>query len=222
MFRSRHDTDDATTTETHGDRVDHVDHVDESRHDTGHVETVPVTAADSEAAREKFGGVNLGAAVFGWLVAVAVGVILTSVVGAVVAALGSEAQISQSDAEREAGTIGLAAAVVLLAVLLIAYYAGGYVAGRMSRFDGARQGVAVWGIGLLVTVAAVVLGGVFGTQYNILDRVALPRIPVPTDTLTTGGILTAIALVIGTLVAAILGGSVGRRYHHRVDRAALR
>ena len=56
----------------------------------------------TDAAREKFGGVNLGAAVFGWLVAVAVGIILTSVIGALVTAVGSEAQISQSDAEREA------------------------------------------------------------------------------------------------------------------------
>jgi len=183
----------------------------ETRHDAGH-----------DPAREKFGGVNLGAAVFGWLVAVALGTILTSVIGALVAAVGSEAQISQSDAEREAGTLGAAAAIVLVLVLLLAYYTGGYVAGRMSRFDGAKQGVAVWGIGLLVTLAAVVLGAVFGSQYNILDRVDLPRIPVPTDSLTTAGLLTAGVLVLGTLVVAMLGGKVGNRYHHRVDREAVR
>lgn len=192
------------------------------REDTPGEHRRDVPAADTDAAREKFGGVNLGAAVFGWLVAIAVTVILTSVGGAVVAAVGSEAQISQSEAERQAGTIGVTAGVVLLVVMLIAYYTGGYVAGRMSRFDGARQGVAVWAIGLLVTIAAVVLGGVFGAQYNILDRVSLPRIPVPTDTLTTGGLVAAAALVLGTLLAAMLGGKVGNRYHHRVDRAAYR
>ena len=92
----------------------------------------------------------------------------------------------------------------------------------MSRFDGAKQGVAVWGIGLLVTVAAVVLGAVFGAQYNILDRVSLPRIPVPTDSLTAAGLVTAGVLVLGTLLAAMLGGKVGNRYHDRVDRAARR
>lgn len=176
--------------------------------------------AGRDPAREKFGGVNLGAAVFGWLVAVAVGIILTSVIGAIVTAVGSEAQISQSEAEREAGTLGLAAAAVLVLVLLVAYYAGGYVAGRMSRFDGAKQGMAVWGIGLLVTVAAVGLGAVFGSQYNVLDRVSLPRIPVPTEDLTTAGLVTAGVLVLGTLLAALLGGKVGSRYHARVDRAA--
>lgn len=177
---------------------------------------------EENPAREKFGGVNLGAAIFGWLVAVAVTVILTSVVGAVVAALGSEAQISQSDAEREAGTVGLVTAIVLLAVLVVAYYTGGYVAGRMSRFDGAKQGVAVWGIGLLVTLVAVGLGAAFGAQYNILDRVSLPRIPVPTESLTAAGLVTAGALALGTLLAATLGGTIGNRYHHRVDRAARR
>jgi hypothetical protein len=206
----------------HDDRHEDVPHDSTRSHDTVVEHHRPATVADSERAREKFGGVNLGAAIFGWFVAVAVGIISTSIVGALVAAIGSEAQISQSDAEREAGTIGLTAAVVLLAVLFIAYYAGGYVAGRMSRFDGAKQGAAVWAIGLLVTIAAVVLGVVFGAQYNILDRVDLPRIPMPTEDLTTSGLVAVVALLLGTLLAAVLGGKVGHRYHHRVERAALR
>jgi hypothetical protein len=199
---------------------------DEQAHDTVVDDRAAATRVHpghgEDPAREKFGGVNLGAAVFGWLVAIAVGVILTSVIGALVAAVDSEVQVAQTATEREAGTLGLAAAAVLVVVLMLAYYTGGYVAGRMSRFDGAKQGVAVWGIGLLVTLAAVVLGAVFGAQYNILDRVSLPRIPVPTDSLTGLGLLTAGVLVIGTLLTAMLGGKIGNRYHHRVDRAALR
>jgi len=173
-------------------------------------------------ARDKFGGVNLGAGFFGWLVAMALAILLTSIVGAVAAAVGTSAKITQTDAQREAGTVGVVAGVVLLVVLLIAYYTGGYVAGRMSRFDGAKQGMAVWLIGLLVTVLAVVVGAVFGSQYNILDRVSLPRMPVPTDQLSWGGIIAAVLLVVGTLLAAMAGGKVGRRYHDRVDRAGAR
>jgi amino acid transporter len=182
----------------------------------------PVATTDSDEAREKFGGLNFGAAFFGWLVAVAVAVILTSIVGAALAAVGSSVEVTQTEAEREAGTIGVAAGIVLVAVLVIAYYTGGYVAGRMSRFDGARQGLGVWVIGLVVTILAVAAGVVFGAQYNILDRVSLPRIPVPTDQATWGGVITAAAVFVGTLLAAVLGGKVGRRYHHRVDRAAYR
>ena len=130
-----------------------------------------VTPEGQAAARDKFGGINWGAAFFGWLVAVALAVLLTSIAGAIAAGVGATTQITQSEAERQAGTIGVVAALVLLAVLLIGYYTGGYVAGRMSRFDGARQGLGVWLIGLFVTIVAVVLGAVFGRQYNILDRV---------------------------------------------------
>lgn len=177
-------------------------------------------AYDDSLARDKFGGLNSGAAFFGWLVAMAVAILLTSIVGAIVAAAGSSAHVTQSQAQRQAGTIGLTAAVVLFVILLFAYYVGGYVAGRMSRFDGARQGAGVWAIGLVVTIIAVALGAVFGAQYNVLDRVSLPRIPVPTDQMTATGIVTALALLVGTLLVAMAGGTVGRRYHQRVDRAA--
>jgi uncharacterized membrane protein len=179
------------------------------------------TAAE-EARRDKFGGMNLGAAFFGWLVAIAVSILLTSIVGAIAAAVGSNAQITQSQAQQQAGTIGIVAGIVLLVVLMIGYYCGGYVAGRMSRYSGTKQGLGVWVIGLIVTIIAVVLGAVFGQQYDILSRVNLPRLPISGDALSTGGIIAAIAVLVGTLVAAIAGGSVGTHYHRRVDRAGYR
>jgi hypothetical protein len=197
-------------------RTDHVDHRD---HDRGHA----ATAVHSDAeARDRFGGTNIGAAFFGWLVAVGIAILLSGVVGAIAAAVGSSVSVTQTEAEREAGTIGIVAAAVLAAVMLLAYYTGGYVAGRMSRFDGARQGLAVWLIGLLVTALAVGTGLLFGREYNILERVSLPNIPIPTDQLSTGGIITAVVIVLGTLLAAIAGGKVGHRYHDKVDRAAFR
>lgn len=174
-----------------------------------------------EVRRERFGGYNLGADFFGWLVAIALSVLLASIVGAIVTAVSANLQVDQTEAERRAGSIGLATAITLLVILMIGYYAGGYVAGRMSRFDGGRQGFGVWAIGLLVTILAVGLGAIFGAQYNILDRVNLPSVPIPRDTLTGGGIIAAVALLLGTLLAALLGGKVGRRYHRKVDRAGF-
>ncbi|WP_148573611.1 hypothetical protein [Nocardioides caldifontis] len=171
-------------------------------------------------AKDRFGGTNWGASFFGWLVAIALTILLTSIVGAVVAAVGSGQDVTQTDAERQAGTIGITAAVVLLVVLALAYYTGGYVAGRMSRFDGGRQGLGVWLIGLVVTILAIGLGALFGSEYNILDRVDLPRIPISTDQLSWGGAITAVAVVVLTLLAAMLGGKVGHRYHDKVDRVA--
>ena len=36
------------------------------------------------------------------------------------------------------------------------------------------------------------------------------------------GLLTALLVLIGTLVAAMAGGKLGERYHHKVDRALRR
>jgi amino acid transporter len=223
--RSDHPTTDPGTGHTAGRTAGHTaghggGHRDEISHEDGRRDSA---AARHEAdAHDRFGGTNFGAAFFGWLVAIAMTVLLTGVVGAIAAAAGSSVQVSQTDAEREAGTIGLVAAVVLAVVLLVAYYTGGYVAGRMSRFDGARQGLAVWLIGLVVTAIAVGLGLLFGAQYNVLDRVSLPQIPIPTDQLNVAGIVTALVIVVGTALAAVAGGKVGNRYHTKVDRVAGR
>jgi len=203
-----------------GSSTPHVDTVVDERgtaHYTDEPGTDPVAA--QEVRKDRFGGLNVGAAFFGWLVAVALSVLLTGIIGAIAAAVGSNAEITRSEAEEQAGTIGLVAALVLLAVLMIGYYAGGYVAGRMSRFSGSRQGLGVWITGLVVTLLMIALGAIFGSQYDIFNRVNLPRLPISSDSLTTGGVIAAVVVLAGTLVAALAGGSVGTHYHRRVDKA---
>ena len=167
--------------------------------------------------RDEFGGINWGASFFGWVVAIGIGVLLTAIVSAAGAAIG----LTNGDtAKSNAGTIGIVGGALLIAIAVIAYYAGGYVAGRMSRFDGARQGFGVWLIGLLVTLAVAAAGAILGDQYNVFEKLNLPRIPVSTSDLTTGGAIALAAIVLGSLIGAVLGGKVGQRYHRRVDRAA--
>ena len=188
---------------------------------THHTERGVGTAhSGHDEAKDRFGGINWGAAFFGWLVAIGITILLTGIIGAVVTGVSESTQITQSEAERQAGTIGIAAGVVLLVVLALAYFAGGYVAGRMSRFDGGKQGLAVWIIGLVVTLLALGLGAVFGNEYNIFDRVNLPRLPISTEDLSVGGAITAVAVLVLSLLAALAGGKLGQRYHNKVDRVA--
>jgi hypothetical protein len=196
---------------------------DEPAHEESTDPGEPTTAypVDREPARERYGGLTFASAFFGWLVAVALTVLLAGIIGAAAAGTGASLSITPSEAQDEAGAIGVAGAGALLAVLLIAYFAGGYVAGRMARFDGGRQGLGVWVLGLLVTVVVGVLGAVFGQQYNVFDRVDLASIPVPTDSVTTGGVLGVLIVLVGTLLTAILGGKAGQRYHTKIDRATL-
>ena len=167
--------------------------------------------------RDKFGGFNWGASFFGWIVAIGIGALLTALVGAAGAAIGLTKGANAGDA----ATVGIVGGLLLIAVAVIAYYAGGYVAGRMSRFDGGRQGLGVWLFGLLMTLALAAAGAILGSEYNLLEQLNLPRIPVKPGELTAGGGITLLGILLGSLIAAIAGGKVGERYHKRVDRAAL-
>ena len=76
-------------------------------------------------------------------------------------------------------------------------------------------------IGLIVTIGLAIAAVVLGDEYNVLEQLNLPALPVGDQTLATGGIIALAAIVLGTLLAAMLGGKVGERYHKRVDRAGF-
>jgi len=170
--------------------------------------------------REEFGGVNWGAAFFGWLVAVGLGALLVGFLAAAGAAVGVT-DLADSDAAGNAREIGIGGAIGLLAALAIAYSCGGYVAGRMSRFDGARQGLGSWLIGMIVTVVLAIAGALLGAEYNVLEQLDLPALPAGDSELASGGVLALVLVVLGTLLAALVGGKAGERYHSKVDRAGF-
>ncbi|SEO94527.1 hypothetical protein [Trujillonella endophytica] len=174
-----------------------------------------------EAQHARFGGIKWGAAFFGWLSANGLAVILIALVAAAGVAVGLTQGVDTDTAVDDAAAIGLGGGIALVVVLFLAYLAGGYVAGRMSRFDGVRQGLAVWLIGLLVVAALAIAGLLFGSEYNVLERLNLPRIPIDEGTGTTGGIVALAAVLLATLIGAVLGGKLGTRYHRKVDRAGF-
>jgi len=167
--------------------------------------------------REEYGGLNWGAAFFGWLVAVGMAVILLAILSAA-GTVFSLGEVSESEANSNAETIGIVGGILLIAILALAYYCGGYVSGRMSRFDGGRQGFGTWAIGLAVTIVLAVAGAIFGSEYNVLNELNLPRIPIDEGSLTTGAAIALVAVVVLTLLAAMGGGKAGERYHKKIDR----
>jgi hypothetical protein len=170
--------------------------------------------------REEFGGVNWGAAFFGWLVAVGLSALLVGLLAAMGAAIGLT-ELSDSEAAGNAGELGIGGAVALLIALAISYSFGGYVAGRMSRFDGARQGMGTWLLGLIVTVILAIAGALLGAEYNVLERLELPSLPVGDSELASGGALALALVVVVTFLAAVTGGKAGEQYHRKVDRAGF-
>jgi hypothetical protein len=213
--RDRDYTDDRTTTVTRPDRTDAP-------------ETVAPTTRREVVAREKeaYGGMKFGSAFFGWLAASGTAVLLTALVasaGAVLQLSGTVGTVDTTNTSaNQVRTVGLVGGIVLLAVIFVAYFAGGYVAGRMARFNGVRQGIGVWLWAIIVAVVIAVLGVLAGARFDVLARLnSFPRLPVNEGTLTTAGILVAAGMLLVSLVGAILGGMAGMRYHRRVDRAGF-
>ncbi|MFI5026116.1 MAG: hypothetical protein ACHQCI_05140 [Solirubrobacterales bacterium] len=175
-------------------------------------------AAAQERRRDRFGGVNWGAAFFGWLVAVGMAVLLTALLSAAGAAVAISEIDSPGEAISSADTVSVIGGIGLVLIALVSYFAGGYVAGRMSRFDGGRQGLSVWIWALVVTVVLALLGVIAGEEWNLFAGLDLPRLPIDEDT-TAGGIIVLALVLVGTVLAAVAGGKAGERYHRRVDRA---
>jgi hypothetical protein len=170
---------------------------------------------------ERFGGISWGSTFFGWLSAAGLTALLTGLLGATGAGLALN-KVGDKSIGSNAETIGIAGGIGLLVILALAYFCGGYVAGRMARFDGARQGIGVWLWGLIAAVAVAMLAVIGGSKYNLLDALNLPRIPVDSGSLTTAGLIALIGALVITLLAGIAGGKAGERFHRKVDRFAAR
>lgn len=171
---------------------------------------------------ERFGGVKFGSAFFGWLTATGTAVLLTALVAAGGAAIGLGTEDAGAGLIGNADVVGIASSTILVLVIFLAYYCGGYVAGRMARFNGAKQGFAVWLWALLTAVIVAVVATLVGSQFDILANLnSFPRIPLAEGVVTVGGILTASLITLASLGGALLGGVAGMRYHRRVDAVGL-
>jgi hypothetical protein len=181
--------------------------------------TDPETEGLRVVQREKaqFSGMRFFLGFFGWLTATGLTVLLLAVVAGVGALIGV-----QNAGAQQMQAAGVGGVIVLLVVLLIAYFAGGYVAGRMARFSGAKQGLAVWLWAVLIAIVAGIVGAIAGSQAGLASRMSsIPQLPFSASQMTLAGVLSAVAVLVITLVGALLGGVAGMRYHRRVDRAGI-
>ena len=177
-----------------------------------------------ERQKEAFGGVKIGSAFFGWLTATGMAVLLTALVAAAGAGVGlvSSAQDVVDATGANADEIGWAGVIAVLVVVFLAYASGGYVAGRMARFNGAKQGLAVFGWAVVISVVVAILAAIGGSQYDVLDRLgSFPRIPNELSGLSLQAVVALVGVVVAALVGAVVGGLAGMNFHRRVDKAGL-
>ena len=114
-----------------------------------------------------------------------------------------------------------AGGVIPVAILALSYLTGGYVAARMARFDGRRQGLGVWLLSLLMVLAAAITMWIAGGDLDPTKSISLPGNPIDEGPLSQSGwAILAVGLLV-PLLFAIVGGILGERFHRAVDRAGF-
>ena len=106
-------------------------------------------------------------------------------------------------------------AVALSVLIFFAYLVGGYAAGRMARFAGAKQGIAVW----LWQIMSLILGSLatFLVPQLFQNGVASLSLQKLIAGDFANGLLAVLLVLALSFLGAILGGLLGRLYHRRVD-----
>ena len=168
------------------------------------------------AARDRFGGVDFPASLAGMLTALAMVVLLGGLVGAAIGAIGYQTGLSGDTVE----DITIASLIGGLVVLFVAYLIGGWTAGRIARYDGARNGLmtGIWTIVLAAVLSA--LAAFFGDEYDVLANVDLPQW-FDRDAVTTAAIISGGVAIATMLIGGLLGGLWGTRYHRLADETLL-
>ena len=151
-------------------------------------------------------------------------VVLTSLLALAATAVGSRrgrpSRTPRHRVREDPGAGAVASAVVVAVVLGVSFWCGGYAAGRMARFDGTRQGLAVWLWALLVTVL-IAASRPAGEEYDVLAALdGCPGCPRSGTASRPGARRRGRRR--GDLPGrGALGGRAGMRYHRMVDRSRV-
>jgi hypothetical protein len=170
--------------------------------------------------QQEFGGrIQWEAVFFGLLAGVGLAASLVAMVpgGLIAAGVTSFSE----DAAELVDRVMAGGGAIALAILALSYLTGGYVAARMARFDGWRQGLGIWLLSLFMVAAAAITAWIAGGQLDPTESISLPANPVDEGPLSNGAAVIAPVLVLLPLAAGLIGGVLGDHFHRAVDRAGF-
>jgi hypothetical protein len=160
------------------------------------------------------------ASFLGFTVAMFFLVVLLGVVGAIAGTVGFQLQAAAPGAgggpvSDPVQRIGLGVLFASWLAALIAYFVGGYAAGRVARYGGVRNGAGIVLWTVLVALVLGILGAIFGSRFNVTDQLHLGVSP---SSLTLPGVVSLVVTLLIMFGGSALGGLLGSLYHRRVDR----
>ncbi|MCA1840497.1 MAG: hypothetical protein ABR507_12590 [Actinomycetota bacterium] len=158
------------------------------------------------------GGISITCILTGAMVAFGAMAVIVIAMGAALSALG---YTSLATIRPLTSTLGLTLILVLGLGQFIAYWWGGYAAGRMSRGAGV-------GNGILVPVFALIIAGVIWMLASSASSSGFLR-PGTIDLGTTSayGPFVALGAVVLMLIGGAMGGMLGSKWHSHLEQQAI-
>jgi len=158
------------------------------------------------------GGFSLWSVLSGVLVAIGAFIVISAIVGGILAATGiAEGGIQTNDLTEASIGVGIG----LVVAQFLAFLWGGYTAGRMARGSGVLNGI-------LVPVVTIILIGILGAIVAALIDADLQgntaqELPLPLNTAQDIGTGVGIGLLVAALLGGSLGGWLGARWHTKLE-----
>jgi hypothetical protein len=173
--------------------------------------------------RDMYGGVDWLASFLGFVFTVVLASVFSAIAGLVLVPFGLTPELSDG----QLGASVLTGLAVLGVLIFLTYFFGGYVSGRLARFDGGRNGamVLVWTfiVALILALVAVVFSGFLPVgAAEAIGKLERGTVSTATNLAGAGvaGIVAAVAALLLALLGGFFGGRLGSRYHTEIDRAS--
>jgi hypothetical protein len=172
--------------------------------------------------RDMYGGVDWLASFLGFIFALVAAAFFSLIAGLVLAPLGFTPDLGGA----QIGAAVITGLVLVGILVFLTFFFGGYVAGRLARFDGGRNGAMLLLWSFLAVAVLALAGGILSNflpagiaggirnfiQNNVLDTIgSLAELGVV-------GIIVAVCGLLLALLGGFLGGRLGSRYHSEIDR----
>jgi hypothetical protein len=177
--------------------------------------TASTSYTEVERAR---GGVSLWSILTGVVVAFGAFLLLSSIIGGILSAVGiAEGGIPSGS---EAVEAGIGAGVGLVIAQFLSYLWGGYTAGRMARGKGLTNGILVPFLAIVLllilgAIATAVASNISGVSAQ--DAQGVQELGLPLGELADIGTGIGIGMLVAMFLGGALGGKLGERWHSKLE-----
>lgn len=168
------------------------------------------------------GGVSFWSILTGVVVAFGAFLLLSSIIGGILSALGiAEGGIPSGS---EAVEAGIGAGIGLVIAQFLSYMWGGYTAGRMARGKGLTNGILVPVLAIVVllvlgAIATFVANNVSGVSAQ--DAQGVQELGLPLGKLADIGTAIGIGMLVAMFLGGALGGKLGERWHSKLEEREM-